>query len=368
MGSTTKVCVVINSLGTGGAENQIVNQVRNSEKINFTVVHFGVENLSKELRGAGASVQKFDERIRFDPVAIYELSSFFVENEFDIVHSHLAYAHTISRIAGLTAGLPVVSTYHTRPTSRHPVTRYTEKLTRRFSSVNVAVSEGVRRSFTRSGMGQRDEWRVIYNGIDVESFSTAVSLSNTQNLYDNYSILSDSLTFLNVGRYVPGKSQKDIIHAFSKTDLPNSTLLLVGYGPLQNELREYAEDIGINDRVFITGKINPESMPKYYAASDIFVSASQTEGLPITLLEAMAASLPIVGSDIPGINEMIIEGKNGFMFKHGNIHSLSQFMEQLANQPDLRKKFGRAGNTIAHYRFDIDTMSSKYSDLYSKVI
>jgi glycosyltransferase involved in cell wall biosynthesis len=365
-----RVCHVINSLTHGGAENLLVYLAEAMDDVEFTVVYFGGDaDLAHKLDDAGVTVRRLGERFRFDPGAAVRLSRILGSTGFDIVHAHLPYAQTISRLASQVAGeTPVVSTQHNFPSNYHPVVRLTERITRGLDDATVAVSKGVERAFTgraHSAGDFADRWCTIYNGIDVQGFRRRVDEADGEAVRTDLGIRPDSQLLLSIGRYVPDKKQATLIKGFSRASLGDTELVIVGHGPLESELRRTATRLDVAERTHVTGRV-PKVEP-YYAAADAFVSASRVEGLPVTVLEAMAAELPVVASDIPGTNEVVVPGETGLLFSQGSVDELSKALSQV-EPPMRRRQLGENGYERAAETFDVETMAATYLELYNSLM
>jgi glycosyltransferase involved in cell wall biosynthesis len=139
------------------------------------------------------------------------------------------------------------------------------------------------------------------------------------------------------------------------------TLLLIGDGSLRSKLEAAARDEGIADRVAFIGHV--ADVTPYYAAADVFVLPSETEGLPVVTLEAMAASLPVVATDIPGVNKVVVDRGTGRLVPPGDVKAFASAMVECVN-PDTRDTFGIAGNRRVSETFSIDTVTAAYVNLY----
>lgn len=368
MSGRPKVLQLITALQYGGAENMVADLVETIDDAAFTVGYMEAkDDLVPRLVDAGANVESFDEDFRFDPRAFARLRQFLQAESFDLVHAHLPYAQTVGRLAtiGLTVD-GVISTQHNVADTWHPVTRATERVTRPLDAVTVAVSKGVERSFTGSAHPPNqfgNNWCTIYNGINVDGFRQQVDATDTETIRDEFDLNPEVLTLLNVGRYVPVKRQHEAIRAVAQTPF-DTQLLIVGDGPLKAELRALASELGVSDRVHVTGRV--ADIEPFYAIGDIFVAPSRGEGLPITLLEAMAASLPVVATDIPGIREVVDDDVTGRLYEPEDLESLCAVLAELRD-PSLRRDYGRAGHKRAKETFSVEQMATSYANLYRQV-
>jgi glycosyltransferase involved in cell wall biosynthesis len=160
----------------------------------------------------------------------------------------------------------------------------------------------------------------------------------------------------------------DLVEAMESVSerLPESHLFIVGSsGFLEEELREAVRDKDLEDHVTITGYV--EDLYAYYARADAFVSSSVAEGLPITLLEAMSAGLPLVGTDILGVREVIDDGRTGVLVPHDDPAALAAGMRRLREE-SVRREFGRRNYDRARREFNIENTVETYLDLYEEVL
>jgi glycosyltransferase involved in cell wall biosynthesis len=361
-----KVCSVINSLTLGGAEHLLLSLVTALDEVSFTVAFFtGDTALFAPLRKAGAQIYNLEESFRFDPRAAVRLRRLLRDDKFDIVHSHLPYSQTVGRVVAQSkSDMAVVSTQHNVPSNYHPVVRVSERFTRPLDDVTVAVSKGVEQAHTGTAHQPNrfgDDWCTIYNGIDVDSFRESLSTVDGEAVRHKFDIDQSTPVFLTVGRYVPVKAQRELIAGFAEADLSDAVLLIVGHGPLEQDLRDTTYDHGVADQVSVVGRV-PEIYP-YYAAADVFVSLSRAEGLPVTLLEAMAAGLPVIASDIPGVREVVADGETGRLVPVGDSAELQKALVEFLDSEWCRF-FGRAGLKRVRDRFNIEQMAEGYRTLY----
>ena len=123
---------------------------------------------------------------------------------------------------------------------------------------------------------------------------------------------------------------------------------------------------GLEDRVHLVGERT--DIPEILAASDIFVLPSRWEGLPLTIIEAMMAGLPVVASQVGGVPELVEEGKSGFLVEPRNPHRLAEALSPLLDDPELRFRLGQAGRQRALAHFPLDRMLNTYRTLYTELL
>lgn len=363
-----RLCYLINQLAPGGAPTLVRDIIAELEDNTSVTVCFieGDDSLVDDLRRNGAEVVDFGAAVKFDPRALFRMVRFFSRRDFDIIHAHLPYAQILGRVCARFGNAEaIVSTQHNVPANYHPVTRTLERFTRPLDDATVAVSEGVERAF-RGGSHRYDGtlvdgWCTIYNGIDVEGFTSAVESADCPTKHAM--IGDDDIVFLNVSRYVPAKAQDDLIDAMAVVaeELPGAHLFVVGWGPHEGQLRDRVRDRELSNNVTVTGRV--PSVHEYYSMADVFVSSSHFEGMPIAHLEAMAAGLPVVATNIPGVDEVVLEGQTGILVPRRDHRVLAAAMLEMADA-GYREGLGSAGRQRAVDEFSIKQTVASHRTLY----
>jgi len=208
--------------------------------------------------------------------------------------------------------------------------------------------------------------KIINNGIDIENINNMKKdkISEYKELFYN----KDLIKFITVGRLRVEKGHDYLIKAFSivKKHLPNSRLIIIGDGPLRNELEQLIEKLALKDDVLLMGlRKNPY---KYMANSDIFVFSSKYEGFPNVLLEALACGLPIISTDCEtGPREILDNGKYGLLVKVMDINDLAEKMINLANNTPLLEDLSKLSIKRADH-FNIKKSLKKWINLIENEI
>lgn len=372
---------LLNSAGRGGAEMLTLELIRHTDRddVSYTVYYLGSDHtLASDFADAGARVVDIGARTsppQLDPSVAPKLLARIAKDDPDVLHGHMPYVQVIGRIASCLPGPDAaVSTVHTLEETLPYVSQRLTSLTQPLDSATVAVSEGVRNSYTRTSDADRDDgagrdWRTIYNGIDASEFNSKIErLSGSPSVADAE---TDGVRFVNIGRFVPEKAQFDLLEAMEQVRerLPDSHLYLVGSsGPLQSELRQRVARSGLQDHVSVVYHDSNEfDIHSFYGLADVFVSSSILEGMPMTHLEAMAAELPIVATDILGVREIIEDGRTGVLVPPNSPDRLAEAMVSFSSA-SKRREFGRNGFRRVERRFSIERTVDAYLDLYREVL
>lgn len=178
-------------------------------------------------------------------------------------------------------------------------------------------------------------------------------------------ISEDKFLILSVGNLISIKDHLTILKAAELINMGKLTIVLVGDGPLRSEIERYAEKAGLE--VILPGSVSENDLVNWYTASDIFVAPSLRESYGIALREAMAMGLAVIASDIPPHREVIVEGKNGLIFKTKEKKELFEKIGLLLKNPELRKKLGNNARMSTNIITMKDT-AEKYYELYKELI
>jgi glycosyltransferase involved in cell wall biosynthesis len=168
-----------------------------------------------------------------------------------------------------------------------------------------------------------------------------------------------------VARLQPVKDQASLLAAFARVaaELPNAKLVLVGDGPVRAALESQSASPALAGRVIFLGRRSdiPDILPTF----DVFALPSLSEGLPLTLLEAMAAGLPCVATAVGAMPEAIVAERTGLLVPVGDVAALADTLLRLLRDPNLRREMGQAGQKRARELFDLKVMTRRYEDLYA---
>ena len=355
------------SVDMGGRESLFLDIINNrADRFDHTVIGFQLNPAMRdEFEAAGGTVIGLDFSSKADLGEYLRLLQTVRGIAPDVLHAHGPNAQLPARLLGVCLRISVISTHHGVAEMFPGRLLIAERWTRCLDTVSVAVSNGVRDSYAPCPVGER--WQTIHNGIDVAEFNNSVMQSDGGAVRAEYGIDPDDTVFLNVGRYVDEKNQEDLIDAMSVVteSHPSARLFIVGgRGGGPEGLRNRARELGVEKNVVVTGRV--ENIHPYYAATDAFAIASTHEGLPITLLEAMAAKKAVVATDIPGVREVVSDGQTGLLVKPREPTELGAAMIRLTAD-EFRRKLANAAYERVLSEFNIDTTAAAYEELYQEV-
>jgi len=307
-----------------------------------------------------------------DIVAIFRLARFIRRGGYTIVHTHSSKAGILGRWAAKLAGTPIiVHTIHGwgHHEQQHPLVRalyiWLEKLTLHITDQLIVVSPKNIEKGLADDIGKSEDYVVIRSGIELDRFGhPQVPREETQAAWR---IPLDAPVVGTVTRLSPQKAPLDFVKAMGivAQSIPNARFMMVGDGPLRPQMESLAAELGIADRLILTGL--RRDVPELMAAFDVFVLSSLWEGLPRVLPQAMATGLPIVATAIDGNAEAVSDGVNGILVPPANPSALSKAVIKLLNNPQLAKQLGQAGKKRAA-EFSAEKMVDDIAALYTKLL
>lgn len=299
-------------------------------------------------------------------VAYRQLRGLFEEEHFDIVHTHTPVGSVLTRLAARDArvgGTKVIYTAHGfhfykgAPMINWVLWYPVEKLMSRFTDVLVTINH---EDFERAK--KFAHCRVEYVpgvGVDLSHFA---SVKCRDAMRRELGIEAKDFALLSVGDLIPRKNQTTVIRALPL--LPKDvTLTVCGDGPELINLRELAEELGVSDRVYLLGFRN--DVADIMAACDALVFPSVHEGLPVTIMEAMASGLPIVASTIRGIYpDLLADHKSGLLLSETTPEAIASAVRELISDTDLRKRLAYEA-IVSVRRFELQYALSATSKVYA---
>jgi glycosyltransferase involved in cell wall biosynthesis len=291
-----------------------------------------------------------------------------IKDDYDLIHAHchLFLSTIMASLVRRIGSPPLIITTHGIMSASAPdwfnilYMKTIGKWTLKSADRVICYTEMEKDTLANMLKIDSEKISVIPNGVDTDLFRPDSNNNNRSNQ-------SNAITILWAGRFVRGKGVEFIIHATKilVKEVPDLKILLVGDGPSKGKIKSLIEKFNLKKNVIIKENISNENMPEVYQKSDIFVLPSLNEGVPRTLLEAMACGKPVVISEFPHLADMI---KNaGLTFPKGDVHSLAANIKKLIENKELAQKLGNNGkNKILKYHSWENTVL-KTIELYEEV-
>ena len=294
-----------------------------------------------------------------------KLKALFKEMNPDVVHTHqvgaLFYAGSASRKAGVPV---VVHTEHGKHYSGRLRTRILGRWAGRSTAKIFCVSGDIAKEVLKYRIASTGKVTVVHNGIDVDLFETSAD----DELRASLGIRPNARIIGTIGRLSEVKSQEVLLRAFAivMPFVPGAQLLLVGDGPKRAELERLADELGIKDATYFVGyQSQPE---KFFPLLDAFAITSRSEGMPLSVLEAWAAGVPVLASAVGGLPEMIDHGKTGLLFPAGDHEALAQMLRELLNEPRKAQTLRSQGRIRVRNSFSLERMANHYQEHYLELL
>jgi len=276
----------------------------------------------------------------------------------DLIHCHTSKAGIIGRMAARMAGVPAIFTAHTWSFAEGTsllwklVGTPSERLAARWAKRIIAVSESNRSLALRRRVAPGDKIVTVHNGVIDNSHRARPGAGSVPRI-------------VMVARFAPQKNQAQLIEAVAGIDRPFH-LTFVGDGPTRAAAEGLTRSLGLQDRVEFAGVRTDTD--RILSESSIFVLATNWEGFPITILEAMRAGLPVVATDVDGVREAVVDGETGHLYPRGATAPLRSILQALLADPATRIRFGQAGRKRYESEFTRSAMLRKISAVYEHVV
>jgi glycosyltransferase involved in cell wall biosynthesis len=373
-----RILYLITGTSIGGTERVLADICGRLDRRRYlpTVVSLKKEGpVASRLRDQGVEVLSLNMREAADwlstvecALGLWRLPRMLKGRSFDILHSFLYRANIFGRLAAPRCGIArVVNAVRVTAEEESPLMRRLDAGTIHRADAVCALSESLARELKdRLGLSP-EKIAVIPNGLDTEAADRALRESRGESRL-RLGLSPADMVVAAIGRLHRQKGHSALLEAFRpfSLDHPRGRLILAGEGPEGPALRAQAERLRIAPHVLFAG---PVSSPwPILAAADIFVLSSLYEGMPNVLLEAMAASLPVVATSVGAVPEMITDGREGLMVPPGDPGALADALNRLSWSADLRQEMGRCGRRRVEESFRPDVTVERLDRLYRSLL
>lgn len=349
-----RVVHVSRGLDVGGQERLLIDFARRIDRRRFDLHFVSLTtrgSLASKISDLGWPVTALNQPEGLRPRTIWNLIRFFRRQRCDVLHTHddkpLVYAAPAARLAGVPR---TIHSHHHGPVDYIQrrqlfLLRCVAVLPDRF----VCVSRDSMRYLASQGVGTR-RLLTVHNGIDLDIFP--------------YRTPDPSGPVVCVARLSPEKDIANLLHAVAaiRPIVPDFRLEIAGDGPLRDELRRLADTLRLTHAVRFLGEVN--DVPALLARARLFVLPSRTEGISLTILEAMARGLPVVATRVGGNPEVVVEGETGLLVPPRDPQALAGALARLWSNLETVHAFGAAGRRRVELHFSVRRMIDRYERLY----
>ena len=301
-------------------------------------------------------------------LAIKELERIVAENSYDIVHCHTPIAAFCTRVACRKArkqGLRVFYTAHGfhfhkgAPMKNWMIFYPIEKLCARWTDALITINqEDYQRACKK--LKAKKVYYVPGVGVDLCAFRNVTV--DRETVRRELGIPMDATVLLSVGELNDNKNQQAVIRAMSRVESQNIHYLIAGVGPSREQLSRLAKDHGLSDRVHLLGYRTDVSQLCHVA--DVFCFMSYREGLGIAAIEAMASGLPIITSNVHGINDYSENGVTGYKCAPSDVEAIARAINDLDTHPEQRRMMGEYNEKLVE-RYDVNVINEQMKKIYN---
>jgi len=365
-----RVLQVIPNFGLGGAERLVVNLLEVIDKEKFEVAACSLYPKANTLFGhqlekSGIQIYYLGKHKGLDLRMIPRLYRLFRVFKPDVVHTHLSVLR-YALIPLILCRIP--ARFHTLHNIAQKEVDALGKIVHYLAFhlggvIPVSISQEVARTVKKL---YKVRTLIIYNGIPTRHFKSA---EETRSIWrKKEGIKNSEVVFLHIGRFSPQKNHRLLIEAFAQAMMKRSDLklLLVGDGELRPDIKKIVKEKQLEQNIHFLGL--RQDISELLSACDIFILSSDWEGVPMTILESMAAGKPVIATAVGGVPELVEDSITGLLVPPQDIQALSKAMVKLANDSSLREEMGKEGRKRALERFDINLIARQYEELYLKVL
>ena len=368
-----RVLRVITWLPVGGIERRLVALLPRLDRDRFDLRVACLRErgpLADELEAAGIPVDLVPFRTRWDPAALRRLAALMRERRIEIVHSHMYRANVPATVAARLAGVPVVwGQVHNVGTWETRRQALMDRLLSGWRTGMIAVSGRVRDDVVRTLRLPPERVRVIYNGVDIDRFAAARARRDTIRAREG-AAPADAV-FLFAARLVEQKRCADFLDALARLQsapaagAPPLHAWILGDGPLRPDIEARVRALPDPTAAGLLGR--RDDVEEFMAAADAFVLPSTREGFSNALIEALAAGLPAIATDVGGNAEAVRDGIDGFILPPLNPGRLAAAIETLWRDAPLRNRLATSAAARAR-DFSLDAMARAVEQLYAESI
>jgi len=379
---SVNVLQLIGSFHQGGSERQAVqltSLLLADGRYNVSVATLERDGmLLKRMAELGINdIPEFRLTSFYDSNALRQLQRFrrfLFDHEISVVHAHDFYTNVFGMFGAAAARVPVRIAARRESAVRSKKQRLVERSAYRFAQAVVANCDEVKRQLIQEGV-PATKVQTVYNGVDLAKLSA--SADSVENIRHSFGLpaLNQFVTIVaNMRVHIPGpepvclKDHPTFLRAAQRVlaDLPNTGFVVAGEGDLKKQTEDLARELGIADRVFFTGRC--ERVSDLLKISDVCVLSSISEGFSNSILEYMAASKPVVATDVGGAREAIAEGESGYIVKARDYVTMAERILSLLHAPDKAQAMGARGRALVEEKFSCAAQLNSTLNLYDRLL
>jgi sugar transferase (PEP-CTERM/EpsH1 system associated) len=366
-----KILHVLDSLGVGGMERVVIDVANNLDHSRFdhAVCCISRKGEAAPYLREGTRCVDLGKGARADYLAPVKIARLIGAEAPDIIHTQ-SWSGIDAAIAKMLAGVArLVHSEHGRNYPHIDSEPLKRKVARRclyhLSDAVFAISAEVRDYYCRETGFPRERMRVIPNGVDLRRIDGAGGGARAE-----LGIGAEDFVVGTVARLDATKDTITLARAFARLyrlrPETNLRLLIIGDGDQKAMIENFVAEQGLSAAVICLGL--RQDAPRLYRAMNVFALSSLSEGMPLTVLEAMAARLPVVATNVGALPELVEEGGTGFLAEPKDDQALAERLARFYSEPELARRFGEAARRKVEREYSLELMLRRYADLYLSVV
>lgn len=297
-------------------------------------------------------------------------------HKIDIIHAHFAYPEGLAALlATKVVTKPLVLTLHGDDIVTEPSVNYGVRLQQRYDVMVRKVLAEAERVLVSSRYIYQEALNVgcckerlvhLPNGVDLQRFNPLISGSFVKARLG----ITDHPMIFTLRFHIPKNGIEYLIRAIPSVlrEVPEAVVVIGGDGPLRVYHEALANRLGVSQHTLFVGRIPQEELPHYYAACDVFIIPSIIEAFGLVTVEAMACGKPVIGTNVGGIPDVIVNGVNGILVRPKDPQEIAEKLITLLKNSELRRELGLRGRKIVERKFDIEKRIDRISSIYSELV
>jgi glycosyltransferase involved in cell wall biosynthesis len=323
-----------------------------------------------EVRADSLQMERYKINFLSDLKVWWQLVRIIRQGKYDVIHAHTSKPGFLTRIAAIGTKIPIVYrpagfAFHDGiPRWKASLYAGVERLVALFTDKIITVCEDERQLAKRYHVGSDRQLVTVYTGIDQRRFDQPVDRSKIR---ISLKVPEDSFLIGTAGRLSEQKAPVDFVNAAALTHqhFPDAHFVWIGDGELKPEIQDLVRSLDLDDVFHLAG--HRSDIPDVLQAMDCFVLTSHWEGFSLSVLEAMAARLPVIISRVSGASEAVIDGETGRLVSIGDINGFAEAMGQVISNPLTARAFGEAGRRHLECRYTVERMVKEIENIYEQL-
>ncbi|MBU0577666.1 glycosyltransferase family 4 protein [Patescibacteria group bacterium] len=332
-----KTLHIIDHFNIGGAQT-IIKSIFDAQKDNKDIYCYSLRALLKTNKKVShPNFFSCKSHSKFSLSTFFELKKIIKENNISVLHCHLRKGFLFGWLMKklFFKNIKLIMHEHSCILGKSKLYKYFLKLIRKDADLFIAVSESVKKALIEKANIRPEKIVVLPNFADLSKFNfDNVDQANVAKIKSELALKGGELIIGFIGRLTPQKNCQALIRAIPLLNIDNFKVLIIGSGQMRRELTDLITSLNLTDKVIFLG--HRGDIVDLLSIMDVCVLPSKWEGSPMIFYEAAAMGVPVVGSNVDGINEFIAHGKNGLLFEYNNLNDLTANITKLSTDKNLR--------------------------------